>query len=103
MELRELVRGGKGNKSTLRMKPGHTLEVVRLEEKAYQVLYLEGKTLQVMDGRTYDQIELPLDLFESSIQQKLVAECTFLEEPPQVTVSKKEKEALASSGLVHVL
>jgi elongation factor P len=95
MELRELVRGGRGNKSTLRMKPGHTLEVVRLEEKSYQVLYLEGKVLQVMDGRTYDQMDLPLDLFESSIQQKLVAECTYLEEPPQITVLSHGEEVLS--------
>lgn len=86
LELRELIKGGKGNKSTLRMKPGHTLEVVRLEERNYQVLYLDGKTLQVMDSRTYDQLELPLELFETSIQQKLVTECTYMEEPPEVTV-----------------
>ena len=43
LELRELSKGGaRGNESTLRMKPGHTLNVIRLDERRFRVLYLRG-------------------------------------------------------------
>ncbi|QDZ24739.1 elongation factor P [Chloropicon primus] len=96
MELRELSKGGgRGNKSTLRMKPGHTLEVIRLDEKRFRVLYLDGENLQVMNEATYDQVEVPMDLFDGQVQKKLVNECTFMEEPPEVTVMYFGEEALS--------
>ncbi len=66
------------------MRPGHTLEVVRLDEKAFRVLYLEGgDTLQVMDESTFDQLELDLDWFEGGeTQRSLAKECTFMDDPP---------------------
>ena len=77
------------------MKPGHTLEVVRFEERQYRVLYMEGRNLQVMNESTFEQYELPLDLFESDHQRNLVSESTYMEEPPEVTVLYYKEEALS--------
>ena len=98
LELRELSRGGaRGNKSTLRMKPGHTLNVIRLDERRFRVLYLEGDSLQVMNESTFDQVEVPLDLFEGGAQRDLVRESTFMEEPPEVSLLYYGEDLLSCS------
>lgn len=96
LELRELSRGGgRGNKSTMRVKPGHALEVVRLDEKKFRVLYVDGDVLQVMNETTFDQVELPIELFEGQVQMDLAKESTFMESPPEVTVLYHGEDALS--------
>jgi elongation factor P len=44
-------------------RSGESVEVVRVERKKYQYLYREGDFLVCMDNETYDQINIPIELF----------------------------------------
>lgn len=42
-----------------RFRAGQDIEVVRIEQRAYQYLYRDGDMLVFMDNDTYDQIQVP--------------------------------------------
>jgi len=72
------VKPGKGGafvRTTLKnLKTGRVLEItfrsgvkiepVRVERKKFQYLYREGDNLVCMDQETYDQINIPVELFD---------------------------------------
>lgn len=48
-------------------RAGEKVETVRVERKNYQYLYREGDFLVCMDNETYEQINVPLNLFGDSV------------------------------------
>jgi elongation factor P len=58
VELKNLIDGRKLNE---RFRSSDTVELVTLEQKAFQYLYEQGDALVFMDQSTYDQIELQKD------------------------------------------
>jgi elongation factor P len=55
VELKDIVNGTKLNE---RFRSSETVERIRLEQKDYQFLYLQGEALVFMDLETYEQLEL---------------------------------------------
>ncbi len=45
-------------------RAGEKVEVVRVERRKYQYLYRDGDSLVVMDNETYEQINVPVELFD---------------------------------------
>ncbi|HEY6906849.1 MAG TPA: elongation factor P [Ignavibacteriaceae bacterium] len=55
------LRTGKVLDNTFRA--GEGIDIVRVERRKYQFLYREGNFLVCMDNDTYEQINIPMDLF----------------------------------------
>ena len=55
------LKSGKVLDNTFRA--GEKIEIVRVERKTYQYLYKDGDFLVCMDNETYDQINVPVNLF----------------------------------------
>lgn len=55
------LRTGKVLDNTFRA--GEGIEIVRVERRKFQFLYREGNFLVCMDNETYEQINIPTDLF----------------------------------------
>ena len=51
-----------GRKTNVRFRSADTIERVRLDQKEFQYLYIDGDSLVFMDKDTYEQINLPADL-----------------------------------------
>ncbi len=45
-------------------RAGEKVETVRVERRKYQYLYRDGESLVVMDNETYEQINIPVELFD---------------------------------------
>ncbi len=45
-------------------RAGEKVETVRVERRKYQYLYRDGDSLVVMDNETYEQINVPVELFD---------------------------------------
>lgn len=58
VELKNLINGSKLNE---RFRSSETVERVRLEQKDYQFLFMQGDMLVFMDTDTYEQMEIPRD------------------------------------------
>ncbi len=48
-------------------RSGEGIEIVRVERRKYQYLYREGNFLVCMDNDTYEQINIPIELFGDSV------------------------------------
>jgi len=48
-------------------RAGEKVDTVRVERKTYQYLYREGDFLVCMDNETYDQINIPVNLFGDGV------------------------------------
>ncbi len=55
------LRTGKVLDNTFRA--GEGVDIVRVERRKYQFLYREGNFLVCMDNDTYEQINIPMDMF----------------------------------------
>lgn len=51
-----------------RFRPGESVDIVRIERRKYQFLFMEGEDLCFMDQETYDQIHIPTSLFGDSVR-----------------------------------
>ncbi|MXO73962.1 elongation factor P [Altererythrobacter aerius] len=51
-----------GRKTNVRFRSADTIERVRLDQKEFQYLYMDGDSLVFMDKDSYEQINLPADL-----------------------------------------
>ena len=79
VELKNLINGSKLNE---RFRSSETVERVRLEQKDFQFLYVQGDMLVFMDNDTYEQMEL---------QQDFVGErSAFLQDGMKVVVEMHE-------------
>jgi elongation factor P len=86
VELKSLTAGTKLNQ---RFRSSEAVERVRLEQKDYQFLYLQGEMLVFMDSETYEQLEIP---------QEFVGErAAFLQEGMTVVVESHEGRSIGVS------
>ena len=70
------LRTGRVLENTFRA--GEKVETVRVERRKYQYLFSEGDSLVCMDNETYEQINIPRDLFSEGIK--------FLKESEEVEI-----------------
>ena len=70
------LRTGRVLENTFRA--GEKVEVVRVERRKYQYLYSEGDMLVCMDNETYEQINVPKELFSDGLK--------FLKESEEVEI-----------------
>src|SRR3546814_1230722 len=83
-ELKDIRDGTKLNE---RFRASEDVERVRLDQKDYQYLYIEGDMLTFMDNETYEQI---------SVHEDLVGEpVVFLQEGMTVTIESYEEEPIS--------
>jgi elongation factor P len=59
-------------------RAGEGIEIVRVERRKYQYLYREGNFLVCMDNDTYEQINVPVELFGDGVD--------FLKESEEVDI-----------------
>ena len=59
VELKGLTTHSKLNE---RFRSSESVEKVRLDMRPYQVLFIEGDTINLMDNESFEQIELPAEL-----------------------------------------
>lgn len=59
------LRTGRVLENTFRA--GESIEIVRVERRKYQYLYREGNFLVCMDNDTYEQINVPIELFGDGV------------------------------------
>jgi len=83
VELKNAVDGTKLNE---RFRSSETVERVRLEQKDYQFLFVDGDMLTFMDTDTYEQIQIPVGLLEER--------AAFLQDGMKVTVESHEGRAI---------
>ncbi len=48
-------------------RAGESIDIVRVERRKYQYLYREGDFLVCMDNETYEQINVPIELFGNGV------------------------------------
>jgi len=70
------LKSGKVLDNTFRA--GEKVDVVRVERKKYQYLYRDGDSLVCMDNDTYEQINVPVQLFGDGVN--------FLKESEEVEI-----------------
>jgi elongation factor P len=84
VELKNLRDGRKNN---IRFRSAESVEKVRLDQKDFQFLYVDGENLVFMDKETYDQVTLPTDLLGDA--------AAFLQDGMDVVMEMYEEEALS--------
>jgi elongation factor P len=84
VELKNLRDGRKNN---IRFRSAESVEKVRLDQKDFQFLYIDGENLVFMDKETYDQVTLPTDLLGDA--------AAFLQDGMDVVMEMYEEEALS--------
>jgi elongation factor P len=84
VELKNLRDGRKNN---IRFRSAESVEKVRLDQKDFQFLYVDGESLVFMDKETYDQVTLPTDLLGDA--------AAFLQDGMDVVMEMYEEEALS--------
>ncbi|CAG8635446.1 6053_t:CDS:2 [Acaulospora colombiana] len=67
-ELKDVING---QKSTERIRPTESFEVVTVKEKNYRYLYSDRNTLHLLDPETLDQIEIGSDKLDGMIARGL--------------------------------
>lgn len=86
VELKNLITGTKLNE---RFRASETVERVRLEQKDYQFLYVQGEMLVFMDTETYEQLEMPQDFVGER--------AAFLQDGMMVVVESHEGRSIGIS------
>ena len=95
VELRDIRDGMKLNE---RFRSSETVERVRLDQKEFQFLFVDGESYTFMDNETYDQVTVHEDFIGEDavkfLQEGMTVEMEFYEESP-IAVSLPEKVSLA--------
>lgn len=86
VELKNLITGTKLNE---RFRSSETVERVRLEQKDYQFLYVQGDMLVFMDVQSYEQLEIPQDFVGER--------AAFLQDGMMVVVESHEGRSIGIS------
>lgn len=87
------IRTGKVLDNTFRS--GEGVDVVRVERRKYQYLYREGEFLVCMDNDTYEQINVPANLFGEGIG--------FLKESEEVEILFNGEEIVSVETPIFVI
>ena len=91
VELKNLLDGRKLNE---RFRSADTVERVRLEQKDFQFLYMQGDDLVFMDENTYEQLELNKDFVGER--------SAFLQDGMTVTLEMYEEKPIGITLPQHV-
>ena len=91
VELKNLLDGRKLNE---RFRSADTVERVRLEQKDFQFLYVQGDDLVFMDENTYEQLELNRDFVGER--------AAFLQDGMTVTLEMYEEKPIGITLPQHV-
>jgi len=96
------VRGG-GGKSGIKLKLNEDVTLADLQAVSAQVLYVEGKTVHLMDPETFDQFTAPVEVFGTAgrwLIPEVIVGLKMLDTepvtgtlPPKVAVKVLEAEA----------
>jgi len=84
VEMKDVVTNGKIN---ARFRTTDTVEKLTLEQIEHQFLYMDADSIVLLDNSTFDQISLPVDLFNG--------QDVFLSEGMIVMVEKYENKVLS--------
>lgn len=68
-------------------RSGESIEIVRVERKKFQYLYREGDYLVCMDNETYEQINVPIELFGDGVD--------YLKESEEVEILFNKDEIIS--------
>lgn len=68
-------------------RSGESIEIVRVERKKFQYLYREGDFLVCMDNETYEQINVPIELFGDGVD--------YLKESEEVEILFNKDEIIS--------
>lgn len=79
------LRTGRVLENTFRA--GESIEIVRVERKKFQYLYREGNFLVCMDNETYEQINVPIELFGDGVD--------YLKESEEVEILFNKDEIIS--------
>ncbi len=85
VELKDLRGGTKLNE---RFRSSETVERVRLEQKAYQFLYVDGDMYTFMDNETYEQVSMNADMIGED-------RLTYFQDGMEVTIEAYEGDPIA--------
>ena len=82
-----------GKQSEIRFRSGEKIELVRVEVKELQYLYMEGDALICMNQETFEQLPIPQVLFGDSLkflQESMIVQVKFddNEEPVYAEIPK---------------
>ncbi|CAN7001160.1 unnamed protein product [Brassica rapa subsp. trilocularis] len=91
VELRDVDNGSKLN---LRFGPEESVEKVFVQEKSFTCLYTEGDTAFLIEPDTFEQVEVPLDIFGKA--------AVYLKEEMRVQLQLYDGRALSASVPKHV-
>jgi elongation factor P len=90
--MRNLING---KQIENRFRSGETVEIVRVEYRQMQFIYLEGEFAVVMDNENYEQIHVPMILFGDSAQ--------FLKEGMEVKISFEGDNVILAEAPTFVI
>ncbi|KAL0743254.1 hypothetical protein Bca4012_084767 [Brassica carinata] len=91
VELRDVDNGSKLN---LRFGAEESVEKVFVQEKSFTCLYTEGDTAFLIEPDTFEQVEVPLDIFGKA--------AVYLKEEMRVQLQLYDGRALSASVPKHV-
>lgn len=91
-KMRNLING---KQIENRFRSGETVEIVRVEYKQMQFIYVEGEFAVVMDNENYEQIHVPMILFGDSAQ--------FLKEGMEVKISFEGDNVILAEAPTFVI
>ncbi|VVA97761.1 unnamed protein product [Arabis nemorensis] len=91
VELRDVDNG---NKLNLRFGTEESVEKVFVQEKSFTCLYTEGDTVFLIEPDTFEQVEVPLDIFGKA--------AVYLKEEMKVQLQLYDGRALSASLPKHV-
>ena len=90
--MRNLING---KQIENRFRSGETVEIVRVEYRQMQFIYVEGDFAVVMDNENYEQIHVPMILFGDSAQ--------FLKEGMEVKISFEGDNVILAEAPTFVI
>ncbi len=74
-----------GKQTENRFRSGESVEIVRVEYKVMQYIYIDGDFAVVMDNTTYEQVHIPLMMFGDSgrfLKEGMEVKITFESDEP---------------------
>jgi elongation factor P len=75
-------------------RAGESIEIIRVERRKFQYLYRDGDFLVCMDNETFEQINVPIELFGDSFE--------FLKESTEVEILFSDNEIITVEPPIFV-
>jgi elongation factor P len=75
-------------------RAGESIEIIRVERRKFQYLYRDGDFLVCMDNETFEQINVPIELFGDAVE--------FLKESTEVEILFSDNEIITVEPPIFV-